>query len=309
MGPLSEAVFDSDTRGQINSAEIFLNRSRTCIVNSEGLDVSYTSYQGHIELITEWTASREDVELCKEILFSDFEPQRISDAVREQLRFCRRRGEAVPTPSRAMPVLLTGEPVREFFQYYLAQSSAKYIYKGISSWTPGTQVQDDACPGKSIALELDPFLAGSTLSAPWDNDGWPLERVAIIQNGRLERHWGPLRFCHYIGAEPAGSIGNVVIGPGKESCDALRGAPCLEVVSFSDFQCDPLTGDFGGEIRLAFLNERNGDGGVPVSGGSVSGNVLDARKALALSSETQLLNGFHGPRTVRLENVRIAGAA
>jgi len=57
------------------------------------------------------------------------------------------------------------------------------------------------------------------------------------------------------------------------------------VVDFSDFFVDPTGGDFGGEIRLAYL-VRDGRR-VAVTGGSVTGTVPANRGRIRLSAETE----------------------
>jgi len=59
----------------------------------------------------------------------------------------------------------------------------------------------------------------------------------------------------------------------------MKKEPYLYVVSFSDFSMDSLSGYFGGEIRLAYLFD--GEKVTPVTGGSVSGNLLELQKDMA----------------------------
>ncbi len=107
----------------------------------------------------------------------------------------------------------------------------------------------------------------------------------------------------------SGSIGNVVVEGGSRPMATLRQGPCLEVVSFSDFQTNPLTGDFGGEIRLAYLSKDGSrDRGLPVSGGSISGNILNVQGEMTLSRERQQLNCFSGPESIRLSGLSISGS-
>ncbi|KKK89126.1 hypothetical protein LCGC14_2736250, partial [marine sediment metagenome] len=287
LKPLSETLYSNAGEG-INSAELFLDRIETRIMNSAGVDVSFTRYRGAIDLITECQGDKEEVELSKFIEFSDFVPDRIVRLRDQQLRLCRDRAVAAATPSMESAVMLTGEPVKEFFQYYLAQSSAESAYKGLSILKPGQSAQGAEIRGDLFTLSLDPDLPNSTYSSPWDLDGYPLKKTAVIDRGRLLNFWGPLRFCHYLGIKPSGSIGNVVVEGGSRPMATLRQGPCLEVVSFSDFQTNPLTGDFGGEIRLAYLSKDGSrDRGLPVSGGSISGNILNVQGEMTLSRERQ----------------------
>ncbi len=153
---------------------------------------------------------------------------------------------------------------------------------------------------------MKPFLPNSTETAPYDNDGFLLKPVAVIEKDLFKRAWGHYRFTHYLGGEPTGNIGNIHILPGKRSAEEFRQGPYIEVVSFSDFQCDPVTGDFGGEIRLAYAS--NGGNRIPVTGGSISGNIKESQKEFYFSKESQTVNNFCGPETVYLMNANITGA-
>ena len=85
----------------------------------------------------------------------------------------------------------------------------------------------------------------------------------------------------------------------------MKASPYIELVSFSDFQMDTMTGDFGGEIRLGWYFD--GENTVSITGGSISGNIKEVEKEMYFSSETQKLNNFLGPKTIELSNVSLAG--
>ena len=159
-----------------------------------------------------------------------------------------------------------------------------------------------------MTLSLEPFLKNSPASAPVDADGLVLSSARIVDEGRLERYWGRLRFCHYLDVPATGRIGNVVVAPGSKLLEALREGPHLEVVYFSDFVTEPLTGDFGGEIRLAYYTDPHGKRR-PVTGGSVSGNIREVQGRMYFSRETQLRGGFRGPVSVLLPQISVSGAA
>ena len=85
----------------------------------------------------------------------------------------------------------------------------------------------------------------------------------------------------------------------------MRSEPYLEVVNFSDFQMSAETGNFGGEIRLAFLYD--GEKVTPITGGSINGNILEAQKHLVFSKEMQTEKDFEGPKAVCVGKVNVAG--
>ena len=87
----------------------------------------------------------------------------------------------------------------------------------------------------------------------------------------------------------------------------MKQRPYLELLAFSDFQMDPLNGDFGGEIRLGRYFD--GKGTTFVTGGSISGNIREVQTEMILSKELQRENHFGGPQTIQLSNVAVSGKA
>lgn len=68
---------------------------------------------------------------------------------------------------------------------------------------------------------------------------------------------------------------------------------------------DPVSGTFGGEIRLGY--ESDGKTRQAVTSGSLSGNYGKVLKNMKFSKETRQINNFIVPCAVLLEDVSIAG--
>jgi predicted Zn-dependent protease len=311
LGPLAGALFAAEQDGGsagLNCAELFAENVGTRIRNSEGVDVGYTSFWGSGELIVEARGAGGEVELFQELAFAQADPEPLREEARRLLALCRDRLQAAPTPALgSFPLLLTGEAVSQLFDYYLFHSSAESAYSRLARFTVGEPVQGREVSGDALNLDLEPYMAHSPRSCPWDEDGVPLRPVALVKDGRLLRFWGSVRHCHYLGIPPTGNIANLRVHPGVRSLEDLRGGGCLEAVSFSDFHCDPITGDFGGELRLAYLVDAGG-GRKPVTGGSLSGRIGELAGSLRLSAQTQARPGYHGPEGVWLESVAVTGA-
>lgn len=306
---ITEAIFTNDTESQscLNSCELFLDKVYTRVINSEGIDSSFEGYKGQVEFITACQGKSEEIELYKNLLFAGYDAQAIAGEVAEMLALSKERACACPTPAvKKHTVLLTGEPVEEFLQYYTAKASAHSVYNKLSEAKLGENIQGVNVKGDLITLTLDPFLENSTDSAPFDEDGFPLKPVVLYENGILKKYWGDVRHCHYLNVEPTGNIHNVVVQGGKKSITAMKQEPYLELVAFSDFQMDTLTGDFAGEIRLGWYFD--GTKTIPVTGGSISGNIKEMQEEMYLSRELQKNNNYLIPKTIQLFNVAIAGA-
>ena len=81
--------------------------------------------------------------------------------------------------------------------------------------------------------------------------------------------------------------------------------PHVEVVAFSWFNPDGVTGEFASEIRLGYVV--NGDKRTPFKGGMLVGNVLDALADVRWSAETGFYGDYQGPTTARFAQLTVAG--
>ncbi|MCD6159362.1 MAG: Zn-dependent protease [Kosmotoga sp.] len=303
---IASEVFSQDIKkgAYLNSTEIYLTKVHTHILNSRGVDVQFDAVRAFIELIVTATGE-EEVELYHQLRFSDYRPGSISKKVTEFLEEALNRAQAKPTPALGTaPVLLVSEPAEDFLSYYVDNASARAVYEKISTFKIGESVQGDFV-GDGITITLDPFMPESYYSAPYDGDGFALNREQIIVNGKLLKYWGDVRYSHYLGVEPTGNIHNFSVEPGKNTLETLREGPHLEVALFSAFNVDSVTGDFGGEIRLGWYCD--GKERYPITGGSISGNINKVQKELLLSKETQKSKRYTGPKAVKLLNVSVSG--
>jgi PmbA protein len=305
---LTEAIYKNDKyeKGGINSCEIFLNRVYTRIVNSEGVDTDAEAYHCMVEFITNWKEEDEDTELYKHLDFSEFEPDLLTEEVDEMLTICKEKAIAQKTVSLGKTaVLLTRDAVKDFFSYYCSKSNASSVYNHSSIWNIGDQIQGEDVRGDKITLKLDPFMKNSTYTGSFDEDGYPLQPVTIIDKGKLMRYIANLRYAHYLGVEPTGSIRNMVVNGGSKTIKELKQEPYFEVAAFSDFSMDSITGDFGGEIRLAWYFD--GEKTIPVTGGAVTGNINELHHEIYLSKELQKDNYFEGPAALKIMNMFVSG--
>lgn len=308
LSRIADGLYSSDIndKGRINASEFFVNNLNVRIVNSEGIDESYDITKGDVEFITSWKETDDEIELYKRIRFNEFDEKYFAEEAKEMLARSRERAAAVPTPAlKDIPVLLTGEPVEEFFRYYYEDSSASAVYNQVSTFKVGESVQGDKVEGDLLNIELDPFMKGSADCAPFDEDGVKLSKVKIIEDGVLKKYWGDVRHSYYLGVEPTGTIKNVVVNGGKKTTAELKQEPYLELAAFSDFQMDSLTGDFAGEIRLGWYFD--GKETKAVTSGSISGNAKKVQGNFYLSKELQHSCNFTGPKTIKLYGVSVAG--
>ena len=85
----------------------------------------------------------------------------------------------------------------------------------------------------------------------------------------------------------------------------MESQPYLKVVQFSGLMVNPITGDFGGEFRLAYLYD--GEKVTPVTSGSITGNMNTALNNCYLSRESMQLDNCIVPEAVELFDINVAG--
>ena len=299
---------DPKTKEALNSMELFIYEEKKTIVNSRGIHVTSVMPKIYQETITQAKGLEEDVELYFENHYSTIKPGQISKQIQEMVIQTIDRSKAVTTPNLGkFPIILSGTSVVEFFNYYVSKSSARAFYEKLSPFKPNDSIMGKEVRGDMVDLWLEPLLDGSYYSCPFDEDGYPLETIKVIDKGFLIRHWGDLRYSHYVDAvSPTGGLNNFRVAAGQKTLSQLKEKPYVEIVSFSDFQMDTMTGDIGGEIRLGYYFD--GTTTVPITKGSIVGNIIECQNNLTLSQEVHSIMNFCGPQSILLQDAMVSGS-
>jgi len=299
-GKMAKALFAPDVHKDafLNSAEVFVERTRVHILSSEGTDVAYTDACVNGEFVVQ-CKEPEDVEIHNTFRYDELNEQALSDKVAEALRFVRDRARAQRIlKSGKYDLVLSGNPVAEVLSYYQSRSSASAVYAKYSTWKQGEDVQGEDTAGERLDLTL-------RATEPYSEEGIPMADLALLEGGKLQAFHGHNRFCRYLGVKPTGAYRKLACANGTAPFAEMKRKPCLWAVTFSDFQMDVLSGHFGGEIRLAYLID--GESVTPVTGGSVNGSILEAQKSFVFSTDRYVTARYDGPYAVRIPDVSIAG--
>jgi PmbA protein len=290
----ADALFSADrVEGAfVNSAEIFTVEKRVRIVTSHGTDVSYASFETAGEMVV-GSKEKEDVELYDAFRYDGECYGALADRVRARLCEARDRSHARRLcESGEYSVILEGGCVREMLGYALWKASARNIHTGYSQASVGAPVGGALPDITAIATE------------PYSAEGIKMRDLAIVRDGRLCAVVGGMRFCSYLGCEGTGEYERISAESGGAFSGSLFSGKCLHVVSFSDFQFDPLDGYFGGEVRLGYLID--GDEKTPVTGFSISGNYRELGDSFVFSEERTVDYSYDGPRYMKIAGV-VAG--
>ena len=306
LNKVIKLVYDLEKQNEakVNSMEIFLQENEAKIINSEGVDEAFTMPQLIIELVTD-CKGEEEVELYDMIEVSDFDEKLLKEKINSDFKNVELRAKAKKLEkAESLPVVLRGEAVCEMFSYYTFKSDAAVIYKKYSQMNVGDSVQADDAAGDKISITLMPEIPNSTASRYVDGDGMKLHELPLLKDGKLLAYHGSSRYSQYCKVEATGIIPNVKIHEGSKKFNDLISGECIEVLGFSDFQMDGITGDFGGEIRLA-LHHKDGVT-APVTGGSVTGNIADVQNDMLLSEETDITGHYQHPKAIKIKGVSIS---
>lgn len=297
---MSRAMFRHDVNDEvfINSAEIFAEHHIVRIINSEGIDAGYAKYKINGEFVTQCT-NLQDVEYYQDFSYNDLDADDLAELVKESLDIVKARALAEKAPaSGKYDIILSGKQMNTIFSYYISRSNASYIYPGYSNYKIGDKVQGDDIKGEQINLILK-------ASVPYSSEGVKMIDRELLNEGRLLAVHGSSRFSYYLGVETTGEYQRIEVDNGTVNFNNMKEKPYLHVISFSDFQMDDFTGNFGGEIRLGYLFD--GEKLQYVTGGSINGNILEAHKNMVFTVEKYKDAEYEGPYAVKFIDVPVAG--
>lgn len=296
---MADALFAEDRRKDawLNSAELFIKRTRVAITTSAGTDVAFIKHGCSGEFVAQ-AKQPQDVEQYFSFSYDELDTAALSEKVRRALDTVCDRAHAQDCPAGgAYDIVLSGEHVATLMQFYLNRAHASLVYPHYSDWQKGTAAQGELDGGEAIDLTLVP-------SAPYSAEGIPMRELELIKQGYVQRIYGATRFCRYLGIEPTGDYARMRLDCGSIELEKMKQG-CLYPVSFSDFQMDAMTGHFGGEIRLAYLYTENGV--KLLTGGSINGSILDKQGKLIFSKERFSNSYYEGPFAVRIAGVNVSG--
>lgn len=306
---IADCVFEADKydHGYVNSAEVFVYFEENHFLNSLGNEFHYAKSYAQLDLVVTWKDNKdlEEIELHRFYEFDSLKGDYITSVVNNLLIEAKNRSVAVnkmPDEKKVL-VMLKDENLKEFFRYFVYKTNVDKIYDRYSNYHIGKQLYSKEATGDKLSITLEGILPGSSHNALCDDDGVALKSLKIIQNGEVKNLWGSSQKAQYLNTIINGKYENIVVEAG--TCPSnLSGISYLEIVSLSDMDVDLLTGDFGSEIRFAYFHTKKGTI-IPITGGSIVGNMNDSLETLRLSNEICSLNNIKMPKFALLDHVRI----
>ncbi|HEX2033340.1 MAG TPA: metallopeptidase TldD-related protein [Chloroflexota bacterium] len=296
---------------RLSAAELFLTRTEVELRNSRGIRVGAETTGVLAELVL--LASGDGAEEAEH--FRQLEGRRLEDlhlpqVVAEAATFARDTLRARPPKTHHGPVVVSGDALIPLFEPFVYQAGASAAYLKLSRFEPDQDIYGGRdVTGDRLTLRGNALRAFGLRSHRFSADGIPGQDTLLIEHGILRARHASQRYAHYLGIPATGEPGNTEVECGQSPLADLLGdgddQPLYQVVGFSAPDVDPITGDFGSEIRLGY--EITPQGRRPIKGGSVGGNVFEAFAGARFSRERLERGEYAGPQAVRFSALRISG--
>lgn len=296
---------------RLTAAECFGEVRDIHLVNSRGVDAHQQSTQLNVEFVL-----RSQKDARESEFFDEITRRRVSDLDLEAVMGARARHtldllEAEAATSWHGPVVLRHETLGVFMaggsltgSVIRTRASAASKYAKFSSWEVGKPVFREEVKGDSLTVWANRAMPFGVASTCFDEEGVPAQRLQLIRENELVNFAASKRYADYLKLPATGAFGNTELPAGKTPAAALLAEPYVEIIQFSWFNPDTVTGDFASEIRLGYLVEN----GLrkPFKGGQLVGNYMDALGNVCWSSETGFYGNYLGPHTARFNELQIA---
>ena len=290
----------------VNSYEIFVSDKIRRFLNSEGVDITERYPDSMIEVVVNARRDGHEIELYRNFTSGSCDSEALKRDLGKAMAYGRDRLITRPTPNlEKADVLFSGSDACSIYEYFVDRCNAAMIFRKLSDWTVGQPIAEDI-RGDRVNVYARRTLPNSSRNRGFDAEGAPIRDTALLEESVPKEILGGRMFASYMGLENSFNPTNIEVSGGTKTEEELRRGSYLEAVEFSDFQVDAMTGDIFGEIRLGYWHD--GDTVTPVSGGSVSGSMLDFVKDFSMSVEQAQYDSMRIPALTLLKNVTVTGA-
>ena len=300
-----DGIAETETE-DLNSYEIFTSQVERRLVNSEGVDVTEVYPSSMVDVVVNARDEGHEIELYRLYKLGACDPQLLQKDIGELLQFGKDRLKASPTPAIGKaPVVFSTDAALEIYNYFLDNLNTQYVVRKMSSFEIGKPIAENI-EGDRVTLESVRILKDSPGNFACDPEGAPIKDAVLLKDSVPAMYVGGRMFSQYLGLEDSFMVSNWKVSGGTRSAEELRSGRFLEIVEFSDFQVDSITGDIFGEIRLGYWHDGENPA-VPVSGGSISGNMAENLGCMYMSRESRRFSDALIPAVTRLENITVSG--
>lgn len=297
---------------RLTAAECFGEVRNIHLLNSKGIDAEQESTQVDVEFVFHARSGEREAETFEAMTrrrITDFD---LETAIEDRVRYTLDSLAAEAPASWQGPIVLRNDALTNFISgdslngsviQTLGSASSKYAK--FSPWEVGKSVFTTEVKGDPLTVWANRALPNGTFSDCFDAEGLPARRIELIRENEFAAFAASQRYADYLQIPPTGAFGNFELPPGITPASELLAEPYVEIVQFSWFNPDTITGDFATEIRFGYVVE-NGNR-KPFKGGQLVGNYMDALANVRWSAETGFFGAYFGPHTARFNELKIAG--
>ncbi|MFZ1024238.1 MAG: TldD/PmbA family protein [Thermoplasmata archaeon] len=329
--------FDSIHASVPSFGSVRATLAEVSIANSSGLRASYPHTQVALELAVKSFGGAEGAapgEFWVNESFRRVDPAHAGDRVAEWCRYAQDARRAAPPPTGELPVVLPPAIVEGILPLVLG-----YRLSGAGRLRQISPSEGSAIASPLISIHDDGRYPWGILSGPVDEEGTPRGHRTLVKAGTTTElvydvlhggafelpssgnaarglDFGPgdwIRFRH----RPTVAPTTLVVDPGTGGTDAElieAAGDGIWVQQLGWPAPDPISGGFGGEIRIGY-RIRNGKLAEPVRGGTVGGVVFAPPGApsmlggvAAVGSHAELTGTLSAP-SLLVKNLTVAGGA
>jgi TldD protein len=331
------AAFEPERDVELSFGSVKATVTDTSIANSSGLVGSYAHTVVETEVAVKASGGAEGRppgEYWVTEATRRLDTDRLPSRVRDWARFARDARTARNPPNGEMPVVLPPEVLAE-----VLPTAFSFRFGGVAKlWGLAPEVGTELA-GPELEVSDDGRVPWALQSRPIDDEGVAPQRRSLISAGRASEFLYDTLFASALGAAstgnavrrgelgtqswrrfcllPAPSATTIVVPEGNGGTDeelVETAGEGLWVQQIAMGQPDPVTGAFGGEIRIGY-RIRDGRLAEPVRGGTVGGRVISTpgqpslvKDLSSAGSRAQLSGGVLSP-TLLVGRLTVSGEA
>jgi PmbA protein len=306
-------------QGVTNSegAEAGWSRAVVALVASNGFSGSYAD-SGHSVsasvLAGEGTGMERDYDYSNAVFAADLRDAGEVGRSAGERAVRRLGGRKVPTSQ--VPIIFDPRVSRSLLGHLVGAITGPAIARGTSFLKDklGQRIFPEG-----VTIIDDPHRHRGLRSKPFDGEGIPNRRHAIVEKGVLTTWLLDLRSARQLGMQstghasrgtsspPSPSPSNLWLEPGDSTAEALIGgvARGLYVTELMGMGVSGVTGDYSRGAAGFWIE--NGALSFPVSEVTIAGNLKDMFLQLTAASDLEFKSGIDAP-TLRIDGMTLAGS-
>jgi PmbA protein len=294
--------------------------SLTAVANTAGLDRSYKenfAYQFAGPLVSENGQNKSAYEFKFSREFEQLDPSQTAlEAVRKSLAMLG----GLPAPSGSYPVVIDRDCMATFLGTFAGMFSAKQVQDGKS---PLAGKLEQTVGSSVVSILDDPTRTGGIDSRPFDAEGFPSQKLVLLEQGVLKNFMHNVETAAKVGLQSTGhgsrygyrgTVGvsptNFYIEPGvgtqQDLLSSIHQGVLLTAIHGYHAGANSINGDFSLQADGFWIE--NGKVAHPLEVFTVAGNFLELLQNIeAVADDLEFKMGGVGGSSVRVKSLNIGG--